>query len=169
MIIYSYKISDITNNVQILSLFRSNSIIDKGEQPVIDDFPLNPEDVSMIKKYLAIGSSLVAYSLSGYAKNLIDSDGVTILEPFEFDIEYSNDTGMIVFRTNMPDNWPISTKTLIDESIKDCLENYVLYRVSKHKMIELNSYYEDFNYALSNVRGYISRRNTIIKRKYNLF
>lgn len=169
MIQYTYTIDSIVNNAHVLSLFRSNSMIDKGEQPVIDDISLNPEDVSMIKRYLKAGSVLIAYALSGYSNNLIGEDNVTKLDPFEFDTEDEDKNKLIVFRSNMPSTWPESTKTLIDESIKDCLESYVLYRVSKHKFMECDSYLSDFESSIGNIRCFLSIRNDTVKRPYNLF
>ena len=169
MIVFNYKISDLINNAQILSLIRTNSMLDKGTESVVDDFSINGEDEALVKKYLKTGAALIANVLSGYARNLLDVDGVTELEAFEFDITYDSVEHSFVFRVNMPVTWPASAMILTDDAIKDGLENYVLYRIAKHKMIEGESYYLSFDDAAKMIRSYISRRTSTVIRAKNLF
>jgi len=169
MIVFSYKISDFFTNAQVLSLIRTNSMLEKGNENTVDDFSINDEDEALVKKYLKTGCALIANVLSGYARNLLDVDGVTELEAFEFDVTYSTVEGSFVFRVNMPDTWPTSGMILIDDAIKDALENYVLYRLAKHKMIEGESYYSSFDDSVKNIRSYLSRRTSTVTRSKNLF
>lgn len=169
MIQFSYTIESIVNNAQILSLIRTNSMLEKGNENTVDDFSINDEDKSLVKKYLKTGAALIAHVLSGYTKNLLDTDGVTELEAFEFDVTYDSVDHSFVFRVNMPDTWPTSAMVLIDDAIKDGLENYVLYRIAKHKMIEGETYYLSFDDAVKMIRSYISRRTTTVVRAKNLF
>ena len=169
MITFSYKISDLTNNAQILSLIRANSMLEKGSENTVDDFSISDEDEALVKKYLKTGAALIAHVLSGYARNLLDTDGVTELEAFEFDVTFDSVEHSFIFRVNMPETWPTSAMVLIDDAIKDGLENYVLYRISKHKMIEGETYYLSFDDAVKSIRSYISRRTTTVIRAKNLF
>lgn len=170
MIIFSDKISDIIGNAQVLSLYRSNSMLEKGSENVVDDSAISDEDESLLKKYLKSGCSLIANALSGYTKDLINSDGDTVLmegEPFEFDITYSTVEHSFVFRVNMPETFRASVVDLIDDSIKDALENYVLYRVAKLKLIEGDTYFSDWESSLSQIRGYLNQRTKSTVRNYN--
>lgn len=169
MITFSYKISDLFANAQVLSLIRTNLMLEKGNESSVDDFSINDEDAALVKKYLKTGAALIANVLSGYARNLLDTDGVTELEAFEFDVTYLEVPGSFVFRVNMPDTWPVSTTILIDEAIKDALENYILYRIAKQKLIEAETYFMSFEAAVSNIRSYVSRRTTTVTRSKNLF
>lgn len=169
MITFNYKISNLINNVQVLSLLRVNTMLDKGPESVVDDFSINDEDESLVTKYLKTGCSLIANVLSGYARNLLDVDGVTELEAFEFDVTYDSVEHSFLFRVNMPDTWPTSAMILIDDTIKDGLENYILYRIAKHKMIEGESYYLSFDDSVKLIRSYIHRRTTTVNRAKNLF
>lgn len=174
MIIFNYKISDIINNAQVLSIYRSGSLLDKGTENVVDDTALSDEDESLLKKFLISGCAMVANTLSGYIKDLINSQGNKVLmegEPFEFDVTYGEGEDAvehsIVFRINMPETWPTSYMMLIDNSIKEALENYILYRVSKLKLIEGDTFYSDFEISLGNIRGYLQRRSKSTVRNYN--
>lgn len=172
MIVFTYKIADFFNNSQILSLIRTNSMLEKGNENSVDDFSINDEDEPLVKKYLKSGSALVANVLSGYTKDLINSLRETIPmegEPFEFDVTVDTDEHLIVFRVNMPENWPVSATTLVDQSIIDALENYVLYRISKQKMIEGETYFSLYDEAIKNIRSYIHRRTETITRSKSLF
>lgn len=144
-------------------------MLEKGNESVVDDFSINDEDEALVKKYLKTGAALVAHVLSGYARNLLDVDGETELEAFEFDVTYDEVEHSFVFRVNMPDTWPTSAMILIDEAIKDALENYVLYRLAKHKMIEGESYYTSYDDAVKMIRSHISKRTETITRSKNLF
>ena len=170
MIIFSYKISDIIDNAQVLSLYRSNSMLEKGSENTLDDTAVSDEDESLLKKYLKSGCSLIADILSGYTKDLINSDGNKVLmvgEPFEFDVTHETVAHSFVFRVNMPETFSESVVQLIDDAIKDALENYVLYRVAKLKMIEAETYFSDWENSRSQIRGYINRRTKSTVRNYN--
>lgn len=169
MIQFSYTIESIVNNAQILSLLRTNSMQEKGSETVVDDYAINDEEEPLVKKYLKSGCSLIADTLSGYARDLLDEDGVTALEAFEFDTTVDAVEDSFVFRVNMPDLWPTSAMTLCDEAIKDASENYVLYRIAAHKMIESNSYFQLWEEARGQLRALLSRRTDTVKRNYNHF
>lgn len=172
MIVYNYLIADILNNAQVLSLYRANSLLNQGNDSIVDDTAVGSEDESLLKKYLKAGSALVANVLSGYTKDLLNSEGDTVLMegvPFEFDVTYSEVDHQIVFRINMPETWPADAMLLADEAIKDALENYILYRANKFKMIDYRTYQEDHETALGNLRTYIHRRTETITRSYKLF
>ena len=164
----SYAISDILNNSKVFSVFRADVLHSQGKaENVVDDTVLSDEDESICKKYLKIGATEVANVISGYAKNLLDTDGVTELEPFEFDVTYNAIPNSIVFRANLPETFQTAILALMDESFKDALENYILYRVNKLKGIEFQSYQADYETALSNIRKYVHRRTQSTIRNYN--
>lgn len=169
MIVYNYKISDLLNNSQVLSLYRAGSQLEKNSEFFADDSTVSDEDESLLKKYLRSGCALIASALSGYTKDLYDVDGVTLLEAYEFDITYETVENSIVFRVNMPSTFRSNAMLLIDDSIKDGLENYVLYRVAKLKQIESETYFSDWETQLGNVRSYLTRRTDVVKRSTRLF
>lgn len=171
MIIFNYKISDFINSTEILSVYRANSLVDQSNAPEPNDSAISKDDEALIKKYLSIGASTIAQALSGYNKDLLDSLGNTLVmvgEPYEFNVVFEEVVGSIVYRINVPENFNLSVLEAFDNAIKDCLENYVLYRVCKNKAIEFKSYQEDYENALGQIRMYVNRRNGTIKRRYNL-
>ena len=169
MIIFNYQISDFINNVQILSQLRSNSRLAKGDENELDDTSITDDEEALVKKYLRAGCAEIADILSGYTNDLLDTDEVTELEAFEFDVTYLTVENSIVFRVNMPTTFRTSAMKLIDEAIKDALENYLLYRVARHKTIEEKTYTEDCEKAKDQIRSYLTRRTGTIKRVYKLF
>jgi len=171
MIIFNYKISDFVNNAQILSLYRVNTLLDRGSENIVDDTAISDEDESISQKYLKAGCAIIAQAISGYTKDLLQSDGSIILmegEPFEFDATYNTIQHSIVFRVNMPLNFNEAIIQSMDEAIKDALENYTIYRLAKIKGIDYMSYQEDWENSLGQIRTYINRRTTGTKRNYNL-
>lgn len=171
MIIFNYKIEDFLNNAQVLSLYRSNSLLEKGSEHIVDDTAVSDEDETLLKKYLKAGASFIAQVISGYTKDLINSAGDTVPmegEPFKFDVTYETVEHSIVFRLNMPETFNLSVLSTMDEAIKDTLENYVLWRVNEIKGTESASWKDSYETALGQVRNYINRRTQGTRRNYNL-
>jgi hypothetical protein len=169
MIIFSYKISDFIANTQILSIYRASSAYNAGNEGVVYDTAISPEDESFMTKYLKAGASLVSQVISGYTKDLINKEGDTVLmvgQPFEFDVIYEMIEHSIVFRVNMPETFNQSVMPALDEAIKDALENYTLYRTAKLRAVEFASYQEDWETALGQVRTFIHRRTEGTRRSY---
>ena len=136
----------------------------------LDSLGLHERDDERLKKYLKTGCALLADTFSGYTKNLINSAGDVVLmegEPFEFDVTYDTVENCFVFRMNMPETFNLTILTSLDEAVIDALENYVLYRISRMKTTESETYFEDWEAARSLIRGYIGRRTEGVKRNYN--
>lgn len=164
MIEFEYKISEVITNIEILSQYRSNSMVQKGNDVDLDDSSSTFEDEKILTKYLKQGVSIVGGVLSGYSSGLLDTDNVTELKPFEFNTE----DDQIIFRMNVPDTFQENVIDSIDEEIKDFLENYVLSRINIHRGNEFESYLSALDESKSKIRGYISRRTETVKRNYNL-
>lgn len=166
MITFTYSISDFISNIQVLSLYRGNSSLDKGPESILDDTAISSEDDALLKKYLKYGASLIAHTLSGYAKDLINSSGETVLmegEPFEVS------STQVIFRINMPETFQVNVINQIDEAIKDALENYVLYRVAKQKLIEGETYFNDWEQSRGQIRSYLVARTKPTRRTYRFY
>ena len=168
MNVFCYDIDAIISNSKILSSYRSNSLLDRGNESNFDDTEASNEDDNLLKKYLKLGASMIADIVSGYTKDLLDVDGETELAAFEFNVAYKDVTSAIVFRVNMPDTFNQAISISIDEEIKDGIENYMLYRISKTKGIEYSSYQENYEESLGKIRSYINRRTESVKRSYGL-
>lgn len=170
MIIFSYKISDFIGNAQVLSMYRASTAFNSGKDGIVDDTSLSGEDESLLKKYLKTGASFVAQAFSGYNKDLINKLRETVLmvgEPFEFDVTFETVENSIIFRVNMPETFNENGIPALDESIKDALENYMIFRTAKLRAIEYMSYQEDYESALGRVRTLIHRRTEGIRRSCN--
>jgi len=170
MIILSYKISDILDQSKITSLYRANMAVSSETPDALDSLGLHERDDERLKKYLKTGCALLADTFSGYTKNLINSAGDVVLmegEPFEFDVTYDTVENCFVFRMNMPETFNLTILTSLNEAVIDALENYVLYRISRMKTTESETYFEDWEAARSLIRGYIGRRTEGVKRNYN--
>lgn len=164
----SYAIADLINNSKVFSVFRADILQSQGKvENVVDDTVLSDEDESICKKFLKVGASEIQNIISGYSKNLLDTDGVTELSPFEFDVTFDTVPNSIVFRSNVPETFDTSVMIPMDESFKDAMENYILYRVNKIKGNEFESYKSDYEFALDNIRKYIHRRTKSVIRNYN--
>ena len=68
-----------------------------------------------------------------------------------------------------PDNFVTTSVNQVDESIKDAIVNYILYRSAKLKATEFQSFEKDWEESLSQIRSYLQRRNTSTVRNMNLF
>ena len=169
MITYTYKISDFIDSEKMLANYAANTALNQGAENALEDIGLDEKDDGILKKFLKIACALIANTLSGYAKNLLDTDGVTTLEDFEFDVTYNTVENSIVFRVNMPTTWPESAMPLIDKQIIDALENYVLYRVGMMRKTEFESYHALFELARDEVRSLLSRRTEPVSRKKQFF
>ena len=163
MIIFTFPIADFLQDAQIISMYRATALVQgKGELP-IDDASITYEDTATIKKYLGIGSSFIASMMSGYTNDLYDTDRTTLLKAFE-----TTDTN-IIFRINVPETFNNANIPIVDESIKDYLINYVIYRINKNKGHNFESFDDDCNQAKSNILLALNQRTKTIKRKFNLY
>ncbi len=167
MIIFNYTINEILDQSKIISLYRANTSLNAGIENALEELGIHEKDNDLLEKYLKTGCGLIADALSGYARNLLDEDGTTELEAFEFDATYEDVTNSIVYRVNMPDAWPTSAMHLIDDAIKDSLENYVIYRINKQKGIDASSNFDDWETALGKIRSLLCRRTEPVLRRAN--
>lgn len=174
ILIFKHKLTEITGNAKILSQYRENSLLQKGNNVPLDDTALTEEDKAVLTKYLKTGCAEIANIVSGYSDNLVDENGNELL-PFEFNVvnpdtpqDTTEENKVFIFRLAMPETFNKAVINPMDEAIEDALENYLLYRTSKHKMNEVNSYREDYETSLGLIRSYINRRTASTKRNYNI-
>ena len=178
ILIFKQNIKEITDNVQVLSQYRGNSLQQKGNNVPLDDTPVTLDDIKILKKYLKTGCMEINKVLSGYQSSIVNDEGTELL-PFEFDVadpdieiphgETANpDNNVIIFRCSMPETFNTAVITTMDEAIRDALENYLLYRTSKHKMNEMQSYQQDFDEAKGLLRTYVNARTKSTRRTYNI-
>lgn len=170
MIIFSYKISDLIAEIKTLSEYGTSVIpvdrVDALENAIVDD-----RDDVIVKSFLKYGASNVAHIISGYTKDLINSDGDTVLmegTPFEFDVTYDSVENCIVFRVNMPETWDENIMNILDESIKNSLVSFGLYQLYKKKKIDFTTELDDYNTSLTEIRKYIHARKVGTRRNYNM-
>lgn len=166
---FNYSIPDLVTNILALSGLRSQSVFNNGGDAITDNTKLTNEDEALITKYLKAGCAHIADIMSGYASGILDEDGVTELDPFEFDAELGDEENQIIFRAVMPDTFVEATVTPMDEVIKDALENYVIFRTAKIRGTEFQSYEDDYNKAIDKLRSYLNRRSSPVKRSFNLY
>lgn len=173
MIVFTYKVNDFLNNAQIISMYRANALVQHGPQIDLDDTEASYEDQSILTNYLKKGAAIIAANMSGYAKALYDTDGITALNALDFIAEdLTVDPiieAQIIFRINLPDSFNNTLILPCDEAIKDALENYMLYRLFKHKGHNFESFMDDYKSSVNNILTYINHRSTVTKRSMNLF
>jgi len=165
LIVFSYPIKDFVNDAQVLSLYRGKAIAVTGAQLINSEFKLSDQDDSLIKKYLKSAAVKILDVVSGYTKGIQDYGTI----PFEYDVTYNDIESQIVYRLLFPDNFVTTSVNQIDESIKDAIVNYILYRSAKLKATEFQSFEKDWEESLSQIRSYLQRRNTSTVRNMNLF
>lgn len=178
ILVFKQKIKEVTDNTQVLSQYRGNSVLQKGNDVQLDDTPLSLDDIKILRKYLKTACAEINKVLSGYQSSIEDADG-NALVPFEFDVADPDivldegetadpDENIIIIRAGLPATFNTSVITHMDDAIRDALESYLLYRTSKHKMNETQSYYDDFTGAIGNLRTYINMRTASVRRNYNI-
>ena len=176
--IFKQNMKEITDNAQVLSQYRANSMLQKGNDVPLDDTPLTLDDVGVLRKYLKSGCREIQKVFSGYQVSIVDAEGNTLL-PFEFDVpdpditigegETANpDNNVLLFRLSMPATFNSSVIGQMDDAIRDALESYLLYRTAKHKMNEIQSYQADFEDAKGMLRTYVNMRTQSVRRNYNI-
>ena len=163
MIVFTYKLADFLNNAQVISMYRATALVQGKGELHIDDASITFDDTAVLKSYLRLASSFIVSMMSGYAKDLYDTDGTTPLEAFE-----TNETD-IIFRINDPVSFKQSNIPVIDESIKDSIINYLIFRINKNKGHNFESFEDDYNRANSSILLYLNQRSKPVARKYNLF
>ena len=156
MLQFTYQIADFVNNAKMLSLYRASSAFNNAS---VDDIALNKEDESIIKKYLISACFEVANAMAGYTTDLYDD--ADVLQP-----PYEMDDLEIAFRVNMPTYFNTSYIEPINHAIGEILENYVLQRVYKNRSVEFASFHQDYEFALGNLKFYLSRRTQSIQRNF---
>lgn len=169
MITFSYKISDFVDAIKGLSEYRVVSQMSQAPESAVDDLVLTENNEPDISRFLKTGCIEIAELLSGYTKDLIDTDNVTILNSFEFDVTYNAVEHSIVFRVNMPATFRTSATKLIDDSIMDGLNSYMIYRINKFKGIEFATYLDDWKESKNRIRGFLCQRTEPIVRSKQLF
>jgi hypothetical protein len=187
---FTYPIADFIRNAQVISMMRSSSNLHQGNEGLSDEAALTLEDENILTKYLKLAANEVANAMAGYTKDLLDEDGVTALEPFEFTESVPEEgeaaEDILIFRVNMPtksittyvDGEPVTTQTNLFNTaytnqlltaIPDAIENYMLSRVTKYQALEYASYKEDFENAISKIKEYLTRRTATVVRSMNMF
>ena len=175
MIVFTYKIADFLNNAQILSLYRGNALLQHAEEIPLDDSAITYEDESILTNLLKKGVAIVGASMAGYGNALYDEDGITLLKAIEFitavpaapPVEAVE--AQVIFRINMPDTFNHDLALPLDETIKDTLENYILYRSMDLKGHNYESYKENYTTGLSNIMAVLNQRERPIRRSYSMF
>ena len=173
MIVFTYQIDEFLNNAQVISLYRANALLQHvPEIPLDDSVATTHEDEAILTNYLKLGSSLIASAMAGYTTDLLDTDLITPLEALKYITEdLTADpvvNAQIIFRINVPTTFNNANITLIDHSIKDALENYVLYRLNKHKGHDWESFKEDYDTAMSQVLLYLNQRTKTVTRSFRM-
>lgn len=166
MIVFNYTISDLYAEAKTLCQYLLSTIPDDQEGS-LEKMMIVDRDEDMLKIYLKTGASKIAQVISGYAKYLYDTDNVTLLSPFEFDVTYLTVEHSIVFRVNMPDTFDTNKAGLLDDSIKNALVNYILAMFFKQKKLDFTIPFDNYNNALSEIRTYIHSRVLSTHRNYN--
>jgi hypothetical protein len=183
MITFTYEFSDILNNSQIIASYRSSANTQRDNKVLVDDADATFEDESILTKYLKAAAGKIAGVMSGYTTNLFDIDPLTLLPKTDTDGNYIvldalefvaavtaypdheppivAVTPKIILRINVPANFRVQSVTTLDESIKDALENYILYRLNKHKGHDWESFFDDYNQAIGDVLMYLNQRSTV--------
>lgn len=166
MIIFNYTISDIFTEAKTLCQYYLSTMPDEQEES-FEKMMIVDRDEDMLKVYLKTVSAKIAQIISGYSKYLYDTDNVTLLSPFEFDVTYSTVEHSIVFRVNMPDTFDTNKAIMLDDSIKNALVNYILFMFFKKKKLDFTVSFDDYGTALSEIRTYIHSRVQSTHRNYN--
>lgn len=166
MIIFNYHIHDLLNNAQLFSLYKSNALLNQGNDSVVDDTVISDEDQSLSMCYLEEASTLVADCLSGYTEDLLDIDGETVPESYVFNTTYNSIADSIIFRVNMPTYFDEKVLKPLDYQIKSAMINFVLYRTAKLKGIEFQAYQSDYTENISKLLEYLQRRTKTVTRSY---
>jgi len=169
LIVLNYPIADFIYNAQVLSMYRASGTLSSGGEAIVMDTILNTSDEQILTRYLKAGAVIIADIMSGYTKNILDQDGVMLLDPYEFGGTLGLLTNQLIYRLNMPDTVIDSAIDALDEAIRDGLENYIIYRTAKHRSIENQSYLQDWNECLDNIRKYLNRRSEGTHRNYNIY
>lgn len=193
LITLNYTIADFINNAKVLSVYRASSAYNEGKSS--DDTNLTNNDESFLEKYLKLACAEMVGIFSGYAYEIYAADGVTALEPYEYDISVGTPAvaHQIVFRLVMQDALTVEDNSLIaqnvrlrnlypvpppfnktalfllDVMVKDALENFILFRTAKYRGIEFQSYQQDYKEALANVRSCLHKRTAPVVRNLNAF
>lgn len=172
MIEFTYKINDFLNNAQIISMYRANAILQHSSPDVpiaLEDTATTYEDDAIITNYLKKGAAELAGSLSGYAQDLFDVDGITPKDAIEFTEDTQDAEAQIIIRITLPITFNNSLLLPIDEAIKDALENYVLYRLYKAKGHNFESFLDDYSKSTGNILMYLNQRSKSTHRSYRMF
>lgn len=170
MIVFTYTIDELINNVQIISMYRANAILQHSSQDVIiplDDTAVTSEDNAILLNYLKKGVSQIASVLSGYSTGLYDAEGILYL-PLEYIAADEEVVPQVILRIAMPNTFNNTLAIPIDQAIQDALEAYMLYRLFKSKGHNYESYFDDYKLSISNILAYINHRLTTTTRSMKL-
>lgn len=169
LVVFNFNLEDFKNDVKILSAYRNQTTFNSGGDEVTDNGKLTAEDEPLISKYLKEACNQIAHALSGYTRNIFDTDGVMQIPAYEFDTTYDGLPNQVVFRINMPDTFIESNIDPMDGAIRDAIENFIIYRTAQLRGTEWQSYYQNWDNALNKVRSYLHLRYEPTKRRMNLF
>jgi hypothetical protein len=169
LIIFNFNVSDFISNPQIIAAYRTQTIFNSGGDPVTDNTKITSEDESVIRKYLKLACTKVADAFSGYTENITDTEGTMEIPAYEFDVTYKEFDNQIVYRINMPDTFITGSIEGMDESIRDFLENYIIFRINKIRGVEYESYKYDSESAIGDLRCYLGRRTAPVCRDMRMF
>ena len=172
MITFYYDIDKLLDNVRVKSDYRTSTEIDRGEEKLIPS--VNVADNPIAERLLDDAGGELALLMSGYADGLTDEDG-NELEAYEFGIEYDDPvnletlTNAMVFRLNMPDTFNTKNKTGLDRTIKNAIEQYVLWKYNEMVNFDFRLYEAAYKRETDKLLLYLNKRTETIQRAYKLF
>lgn len=173
MLTFTYKVAELISNAQAISMYRASSSHSQGNPGASNESTLTLEDESIMLKYLKLAANEVANAMGGYTKDLLDDDGVTALEAFEFTqttpVAPTEAEDVLIFRVNMPTTFNTAYTNQILSAIADAIENFILMRIAKYRSLEMASYKDDFDNAISLIKEYLTKRTATITRSMNMF
>ena len=168
MILYSYNLNDLLEKAQLKASHRAKTLLVKNPE-LVDEIAINEdEDAIILQDYYRQACSKIAGIMSGYARNLYDTDGVTLLDALTFVPASVNPAvdASVVFRVNRPRTFRNDAAVLIDNNIEDAITCFMLYRIYKDKGHDFESFFDDYNQAISDLNMNLNSRTEIITRSY---
>ena len=172
MITFYYDIDKLLDNIRVKSDYRTNTEIDRGEEKLIPS--VNIADNPIAGKLLNDAGGELALLMSGYADGLIDAEE-NELEAYEYGVEYDDPvnletiTNAMVFRLNMPDTFNAKNKKGLDRTIKNAIEQYVLWKYNEMVNFDFRLYEAAYKLETDKLLLYLNKRTKTIQRGYKLF
>lgn len=115
---FYFKLTDIHNIANRESSLALDSVETEEGQSVTDKSILGEDEVDMFKRLLRIAGGQVFKKIHRYGRGVTD--------PYQFDVEYEETPGYIIYTLILPDNFQLSLTSSIDSQILETLVNNVL-------------------------------------------